>query len=181
MSTGLFMSKMSNNGPNSGGGQKFNTNAMIKNSITFSIQKPTKSFIGVSHSKSSSDVNSITGNLSSNYASSAAFVNAQNLAAETNYNGFKNYITPSSHHSNSNSNSNNKPHFSKIPKSISTSGIKQSKLSNEIYVPHNTCQKKRKFLTILSFFYVASKKRVYWSQADASSLFSIFSSCLFIR
>ncbi len=148
MSTGLFMSQ---SGQSISGGPKFNKHPMIKNSITFSIQKPTKSFIGVSQSKSSSDINSITGNLSSNYASSTAFVNAQNLLGETNNKSSKTYMMPSGN--NSNYVNDNKTNFSKIPKSVSTSVIKQTHASNEVFIPLQTSQNKRKLLTILLIFF----------------------------
>jgi hypothetical protein len=110
MSTGLVVSQAKS------ANKTFSKPNFMKNSTTFSIQKPTKAFIGISQSKSSNDVNGVSGNLAANIVSSAAFTNVQNHVIEDDHNCDKL--------------SKNKSFFSKIPKSLSTSGIKQNMINH---------------------------------------------------
>lgn len=113
MSTGLVFSQAKN------GSKTFSKPSFTKKSTTFSIQKPTKAFIGISQSKSSSDINGVSGNLAASIVSSTTFANVHSQMIEQDHMGTE-----------TKQSKNNKSLFSKIPKSLSTSGIKQSLMNH---------------------------------------------------
>ena len=128
MSTGLVVSQAKT------GTKTFSKPSFMKSSTTFSIQKPNKAFIGISQSKSSNDINGISGNLAANIVSSTTFANVHSHMIEQDHNTDK-----------KNKQSKNKSLFSKIPKSLSTSGIKQNLMThNEL----NAHQLNRKLLLL---------------------------------
>ena len=145
MSTGLVMSQTKN----INNSKSFSKNSLMKNSNTFSIQKPTKAFMGISQSKSSSDVNSISGNLATNIMN-----------------------TTENDHS---ANNNNKPvqiandslktnYYSKIPKSVSTSVIKQNQISNDFVSLPQPNQPKRELLIFCFSVIIQTKQNIIYFQ-----------------
>ena len=102
--------------------------------------------MGISQSKSSSDVNSISGNLATNIMN-----------------------TTENDHS---ANNNNKPvqiandslktnYYSKIPKSVSTSIIKQNQISNDFVSLPQPNQPKRELLIFCFTVIIQTKQNVY--------------------
>ena len=145
MSTGLVMSQTKN----INNSKSFSKNSLMKNSNTFSIQKPTKAFMGISQSKSSSDVNSISGNLATNIMN-----------------------TTENDHS---ANNNNKPvqiandslktnYYSKIPKSVSTSVIKQNQISNDFVSLPQPNQPKRELIIFCFSVIIQTKQNIIYFQ-----------------
>lgn len=147
MSTGLVVSQAKT------GTKTFSKPSFMKNSTTFSIQKPTKAFIGISQSKSSSDINGISGNLAANIVSSTTFANVHSHMIEQDHST-----------DNTNKQPRNKSLFAKIPKSLSTSGIKQSLVTHS---ESNAHQLNRKLLLLHRtniYIFLNSRESAFWDE-----------------